>query len=56
MGLAALAMLLASLASTPAVAGVRLGIEVLVPPLLVPIPASPVQYAPSVGGNREMMA
>jgi hypothetical protein len=51
MGLAALAMLLASLASTPAIAGVRLGFDVLAPPLLVPIPASPVQYAPSIGGN-----
>jgi len=51
MGLAALAMLLASLASTPTMAGVRLGFDVLAPPLLVPIPASPVQFAPSVDGN-----
>ena len=48
-GLAALAMLVVSLAT--ATAGVRLGFEVVVPPPLIAIPSSPVQYAPSVAAN-----
>jgi hypothetical protein len=44
-------LLLACAYSAPAAAGVRFGLDLIVPPVLVPIPASPVEYAPSVGAN-----
>jgi hypothetical protein len=36
---------------TPACAGVQIGLDIVAPPALVPIPSSPVEYAPSLGAN-----
>jgi hypothetical protein len=51
--LVALAATLLLAAAVPRVASarVRLGFSLVVPPVLVPIPASPVAYAPSVDAN-----
>jgi hypothetical protein len=46
-----LAALLISIAPRPAAAGVRFDFNLFAPPVLVPIPSSPVRYAPSVAGN-----
>lgn len=45
------ALLVTAIAVRPGAASVRLGFELSAPPVLVPIPASPVRYAPSVGAN-----
>jgi hypothetical protein len=51
LAIVAVALLLIATTTRPAGASVRFGFDLIAPPVLVPIPSSPVRYAPSVDAN-----